>query len=175
MDKNRPFEYRRNGTFFEYMTPESLGRMNPELRVIQERVEERFRALEAKHSRAELEAMYEADKAATRTGRAHEERMKAAPEKRFVGEWDMVLGIADRESWNLKQLKASLAGCVARHLGQDDARGRDRVMNIFAQHGGKATRRATVSLLCERVSTSEGFKWLAHRAGQYAAGGVRHV
>ena len=178
MDETRPFEYTSEGTFFQYMTPESLARMNPELRVIQERLEVRCREMEAKHSREELERIRDEEEERARAFERKQRqyvletqrggvRATATREQRFVTEWRMVVKMAKREGWTVDTVKARLAGCVARHLGQDDARGRGRAMDVFEKCGGRAARLAVISLLREGVSTAEGFKWLEHRAGQY--------
>lgn len=183
VDEKAPFEYMSEDTFFSYMTPESLARMNPGLREIQVRVEARSREIERTTPRSELERQLEEEKRLQEADLAKQRRYELetrrgvgrgsmAREARFVTEWRMVLDISKRESWGVDRVKDRLAGCVARHLGQDDARGRGRVMDVFAEHGGKATRDGVVSLLREGVSTSEGFKWLAHRAGQYSGEGV---
>lgn len=165
MAENRPFEYTRKGTFFPYMTPASLARMDPGRREIQERVEARYREIERTTPRWELERQMEEEERALKARVARERQGSMPRHARFAAEWSKLARQAKAESWPADRAKKRFARLVARHLGQDGARGRGRVLDVFERHGGSATRLGVVELLREGVSVDQGFKWLDARAG----------
>lgn len=155
-------------TFFPYMPPRELARLHPDRRIIQDRVEARWRHIEDTTPRWELDRREEMDRQAAAAARTKRSAALLTPAERFRMQWKVLSTQASEEDWTVDYSMKVFARAVARILGQDDVRACGRVLDVFKAHGGRATRKAVLSLLREGVRAPRAFQWLEARADNYA-------